>query len=171
MGRVADVLEGRVMSALVITFAGAALLATGCSESSSAATPDLPAGWSSARSVTSFSQAVCDRFAGDGGIGTESIDVTASAGSVHVAYHHAHFRCEQAVEGFVRTGSKTVDFLVQPKDMNPSKVAMCDCYYEVVMTADAPAGPTTVTVYRRWDHVGGNPVEPVEIGAASIAVP
>jgi hypothetical protein len=155
-----------------ITMAGLALLAlsgaTGCD---TGGTADLPSGWESAKAVTSFSQAACDRFAADGGAGPEGIDVTGTAGSVHVAYHHAHFRCEQTVEGFVRTGSKAADFLVQPTDMNPSKVAACDCYYEVVMGAGAPAGPTAVTVYRRWDHVGGNPIDPVEVGTASVTVP
>jgi hypothetical protein len=64
-----------------------------------------------------------------------------------------------------------VDFLVEPTDMNPSKVTRCDCLYEITMTADASAGPTTITVYRRWDHVGGNPIDPVEVGTASVAVP
>ena len=75
------------------------------------------------------------------------------------------------MEGFVRTGSNAVGFLVQPTDMNPSKVAACDCLYEITMIADASAGPTMVTVYRRWDHVGGNPIDPVEVGTATVIVP
>jgi hypothetical protein len=151
--------------------AGLALLALGCSGNSAGVTADLPTGWENAKSVTSFSQAACGGSPLDPAAAPEAIDVTVAAGSIHVAYHHAHFRCEQAVEGFVRTGSNAVDFLVQPTDMNPSKAAKCDCLYEITMTANTSAGPTAVTVYRQWDHVGGNPIDPVEVGTASVTVP
>jgi hypothetical protein len=95
----------------------------------------------------------------------------ATPGQIEVAYHHAHFRCEQTVEAFVRLGSNATDFLVQPADMNPSNVAACDCLYEITMAADVSAGATTVTVYRRWDHLGGNPSDPVQVGTASVTVP
>ena len=90
------------MNMQAISFASVALLALGCSGRSSNATTDLPSQWTTAQSVKSFSQATCDRFAPDGGAGPEAIDVTATVGSIHVAYHHANFRCEQSVEGFVR---------------------------------------------------------------------
>jgi hypothetical protein len=159
------------MNAHRIAKASVALLALSCSGESSGPGSDLPPGWSNAKSVASFSQASCGGSPLDPAAPQEAIDVTATTGLIHVAYHHAHFRCEQAVEGFVRTGSKTVDFLVQPTDMNPSSVAACDCLYEITMTAAASAGPTTVTVYRRWDHLGGNPINPVEVGATSVTVP
>jgi hypothetical protein len=159
------------MNMQAISFGSVALLALGCSGRSSNGTTDLPSEWNTAQSVKTFSQAACDRSAPDGGAGLETIDVTAPTGSIHVAYHHAHFRCEQSVVGFVRTGSQTVDFLVQPTDMNPSTVAACDCFYEITMTTTASAGPTTVTVYRRWDHVGGNQSDPVKVGTASVTVP
>src|SRR5450432_3227554 len=117
--------------------------------------PDLPAGWEGAQSVTSFTQAACGGSADDPNAPSESIVVSTGPGSVRVAYHEAHFRCDQSVEGFMRTGPKSVDFLVQPTDMNPSKVAGCDCLYEVTLAARMPAGSTTVTLYRRWDNESG----------------
>jgi hypothetical protein len=65
----------------------------------------------------------------------------------------------------------SVEFLVQPTDMNPSSVAGCDCLYEITMATDASTGPATVTVYRRWDHHGGTPTDPVLVGSASATVP
>lgn len=130
---------------------------------------DLPAGWESAQSVKSFTQAACGGSPGPGSP-AESIDVDAGQGSVNVDYHAAHFRCDQTVEGFMRTGLKSVDFLVQPTNMNPSSVAECDCLYEITLAANVPAGPTTVTVYRRWDEQSGN-TNPVEIGTAPVTVP
>ena len=130
--------------------------------------PDLPAGWEGARAVTSFTQAACGGSFGPDSP-KETIDVKGDLGSVHVAYHGAHFRCAQSVEGFVRTGPKSVDFLVQPTDMNPTSVAECDCTYEITLAANAASGPTAVTVYRRWDSQSGSTV-PLEIGTATAAV-
>jgi hypothetical protein len=159
-----------VRSAATGCIAATASLALGCSGSNSAAA-DLPPGWEGATPLKSFSQAACSGSPLDPTAPAESIDVTAVAGSIHVAYHHAQFRCEQAVEGFVRADSNTVAFLVQPKDMNPSNVAKCDCLYEITMGADTMAGRTRVDVYRRWDHVGGNRSDPVKVGTVWVTVP
>jgi hypothetical protein len=132
---------------------------------------DLPAGWESAKLAESFSQARCSGSAEDPSAPPEAVDVTAAAGSINVAYHNAHFRCEQLVQGFVRVESGGVDVLVQPTDMNPSSVAACDCLYEIKLFESVAAGPTTVTVYRRWDHAGGNPNDPVTVGTANVTVP
>jgi hypothetical protein len=130
--------------------------------------PDLPAGWEDAQAVTNFTQAACGGSVGPGSP-SESIDVDAGQGSVNVEYHNANFRCDQAVEGFLRMSPKSVDFLVQPTDMNPSSVAGCDCLYEITLAASVPEGPTTVTVYRRWDEKSGN-TNPVEVGTANVTV-
>jgi hypothetical protein len=153
-----------VRTAIVCT----ALVAAGCSGSSAA---DLPAGWQSARSVQHFSQAECEGSADVSNAPAEAIDATATSSSVSVAYHNAHFRCAQSVQGFARVAAGKVDFLVQPADMNPDKVAQCDCLYELELVEPVGAGPVTVTVYRRWDHFGGNPVEPTNVGSAAITVP
>jgi acyl carrier protein len=136
---------GAFMNMRTATLAIAALWPVACSG------PDLPAGWEHAESVTSFTQAQCNGSAGLPGSPSETVDVVAGAGELRVAYHAAHFRCEQTVEGFVRRGPNSVDFLVQPKDMHPTKVAGCDCLYEITMSASAPSGHTAITVYRRWD--------------------
>ena len=149
------------------TSASLALSLLACSGSGSK--PDLPAGWEGAQSVKSFTQAACSGSPGLPNGPTESIDVDAGQGSVSIAYHDADFRCAQTVEGFMRTGPKSVDFLVQPTDMNPSSVALCDCLYEITLAANVVSGPTTVTVYRRWDEQSGNTM-PVEIGTDAVTV-
>jgi hypothetical protein len=149
------------MNMRTATLAIAALWLVACSG------PDLPAGWEHAESVTSFTQAQCSGSAGLPGGPSETVDVVAGVGEVRVAYHDAHFRCEQTVEGFVRRGRNSVDFLVQPKDMHPTKVAGCDCLYEITMSASAPSGHTAITVYRRWD---GDTSPVVEVGTVTASV-
>ena len=151
----------------LVLASGALLIATvsACSK------PDLPAGWEDAQPLKSFTQATCSGSAVDPNAPAESIDVSASSNAVRVAYHAAQFRCAQSVEGFVRKSATHLDFLVQPVDMNPSTVAGCDCLYEISMAVTASPGPTQVTVYRRWDHHGGNPPDPMQVGTASVTVP
>jgi hypothetical protein len=88
------------MNTRTITMTGLALLAVGCSGSGSGVTADLPSEWNTARSVQRFTQATCSGSPLDPAATPEAIDVTVAAGSIHVAYHDAHFRCEQVVEGF-----------------------------------------------------------------------
>ena len=159
------------MNVQTVASASLALSLLACSGSGgSGGKPDLPAGWEGAQSVKSFTQAACSGSPGLPGGPSESIDVDAGQGAVNVAYHNANFRCAQTVEGFMRTGSKSVDFLVQPTNMKPSSVARCDCLYEIALAAGVPAGPTTVTLYRRWDEQSGN-TNPVEIGTEAVDVP
>jgi hypothetical protein len=153
----------------VMSILGAVSLAA-CSGKTAPA-PDLPAGWGDARSVAQFSQAACGGSADDPAAPAESVEITAQTRGVSVAYHDAHFRCEQDVEAFVRSSSGTLDFLVQPVDMNPSTVVRCDCLYEIAFAEPAETGSVIVTVYRRWDHYGGNPVDPTEVGSATVTVP
>jgi hypothetical protein len=151
----------------IVVLASLPLSLLACSGSGSK--PDLPAGWGSAQSVKSFAQAACGGSADAPGAPTGSIAVDAGQGAVNVAYHNAHFRCDQSVEGFMRTGPKSVDFLVQPTDMNPSSTAGCDCLYEITMATNVPSGPTTVSVYQRWDNQSGIK-GPIEIGTATATV-
>lgn len=163
---------GRKIALTARRIALAAFLVSSCSESTPAApAADLPTGWQTAKAVASFTQASCNGSPLDPAPPPETLEVMATPGRIEVAYHHAHFRCEQTVEAFVRIGSSATDFLVQPVDMNPSNVTRCDCLYEITMAADVSTGATTVTVYRRWDHLGGNPSDPVEVGTASVTVP
>lgn len=95
---------------------------------------------------------------------------TASGRSLRISYDPAHFRCAQAVQGFVKTGPGTADVLVQPADMNPATVAKCDCLYGIDMTIPSESGEYTVTVYRRWDHQSGADGV-LEIGSQAVTVP
>jgi hypothetical protein len=151
-------------------FSVVALSLLACSSSSSGSKPDLPAGWDGAQAVTDFTQATCGGSADAPGGPSESIDASASASSVSVAYHAANFRCDQSVQGFMRSGPKSIDFLVQPVDMNPVHAAGCDCLYEISLATKASPGTTTVTVYRRWDNESGS-TDPVKIGTALVTVP
>src|SRR4051812_25305908 len=108
------------MNAVGIATVCSALIALACSGSTSGTSADLPAGWETAKPVQSFSLSECSGSPGDPAAPSESIDVTVAARSISIAYHQAHFRCVQAVQGFVRLGSHAADFLVQPTDMNPS---------------------------------------------------
>jgi hypothetical protein len=119
--------------------------------------------------VKTFSQGACTGSAYDPNV-HETLDVTAGAGSVSIAYHNAHFRCNQTVEGFVRPNSQTLDVLVQPVDMNPATVAKCDCLYEITIGLDAGAGTYTVQLSRRWDHKSGSDGVTL-VGSAPVDVP
>jgi hypothetical protein len=116
---------------------------------------DLPAGWESAAPILTFRQAECAGSALDPSK-QESVEVSADPRTITVQYHNAHFRCGQALEGFVRSSVGQRDILVQPSDMNPSKIAGCDCLYELTMTLGVDAGNYLVSVSRRWDHKSGS---------------
>jgi hypothetical protein len=135
--------------------------ALGCASSD----PDLPAGWEGAQRIEHFEQHPC----GDSALNApaEMIDVEAAQDGIRVDYEHAHFRCEQDVEGYLRETGTKLDVLVQPIDMNPKAVAACDCTYAVAMTLPAKSGQHEVTVYRRWDNINDDN-DPVKIGAEKI---
>jgi hypothetical protein len=129
---------------------------------------DLPKGWGNASRVKSLVQEVCP--GSDMSFSAEHAAFTGAAGSIDVDYQDAHFRCEQDVEGFFKAGGTTVDILVQPIDMHPSAVAMCDCGYNITFVVEpVPAGNVETTLYRRWDSIN-NPNDPVPISAASVLV-
>lgn len=144
----------------------AALLGAGCSEALDA--PDLPQGWSGAARIAELTQSKCQ---GDAYSGlAETVAARAEDGAVAIDYGHAHFRCAQDVEGFVRRGDGALDVLVQPIDMDPSTVARCDCLYDVTMRLPVASGAYVVTVYRRWDSLNDNDT-PKRVGEASVSVP
>ncbi len=155
------------MSGWTVVVTGLALVPLGCNSDHDF---DLPPGWEDAQRMVTFAQSACTGSPSMPGGATESIAVTTGQGSVGVAYHDAHFRCDQTVEGFVKVGGGHLDYLVQPTDMNPSSVARCDCLYEITMTSFVASGPETVTVYRRGDHRSGD-ASAAQVGSASVIVP
>lgn len=128
---------------------------------------DLPDGWEAAERVEAFHQAPCGGSALENA--SENLEASAAASGIAVSYDHAHFRCAQSVEGFVRRTSAALDLLVQPIDMNPSKVAGCDCLYDISMQVPAARGDYRLTLYRRWDNMN-HPNDPLQIGATDISV-
>ncbi|KYF71981.1 hypothetical protein BE11_03505 [Sorangium cellulosum] len=140
------------------------LLAVGCGGA------DLPEGWEDAEAIEGLTQSECTASAYDATV-KETLAATPERGAVHLDYGAAHFRCEQAVEGFVRRSGGKVDVLVQPVDMDPSAVAGCDCRYDIGMTIKGLGkGTVAVDLYRRWDNLN-EPNDPVKIGSADAEIP
>lgn len=144
----------------------ALLVAAGCDDARGD-DAELPAGWERATKIVDFTQRDCDQTNQEG---EESIAVDGVAAGIELAYRHAHFRCSQDVEGFVRRGEGQLDILIQPVDMNPRSVAKCDCRYEISANVSAAAGEHAVTVYRRWDNINSDN-DPVKVGSTEVVVP
>lgn len=155
------------------TFGGLLLVcaaagACGTDDSTPVATAELPVGWEGARRVE-VTQQPCSGSPYEGA--DERASFLATAGRLEVVYTEAHFRCEQPVEAFLRQSPGVVDVLVQPVDMDPKSVAMCDCLYDVdVAVAPLAAGTYQATAYRRWDNLN-EPNDPLEIATGSVRVP
>lgn len=145
----------------------AVLLVTACDESHDAEY-DLPHGWENARPIHELTQAACS---GSPYLGPpESLTWSAQAGQLELAYHHAHFRCQQDVEAFVRQRAMALDVLVQPIDMHPTTIAKCDCAYEVMIRLSPEPGTYRLTLYRRWDALSeANPT--VEVASETVEIP
>ena len=83
-----------------------------------------------------------------------------TSGGRIVVIRNATYRCEQAVEGFVLFTEKGISVLIQPKDMNPSKVARCTCLLDIAVmvpgaVSTAPAQHEQILdVYLRGDRYG-----------------
>jgi hypothetical protein len=129
---------------------------------------NLPAGWEDAQRVEQLEQRPCSGGALD--MTNEALAWQALGDGLSVSYDEAHFRCEQDVEAYRRDRSDAIDLLVQPIDMNPSKVAGCDCRYEITMQIPSSRGAYKLTLYRRWDNFSGLNT-PVEVGADDVSVP
>ena len=130
---------------------------------------DLPTGWEDAARIENLVQHDCQSsaLAIDP---PEGVRFAPGASQLEVTYDHAHFRCEQRVEGFVRQSKGTLELLVQPIEMDPSSVARCDCRYEIAIQLPVRSGSYAAKLYRRWDNVN-DPNPAVEIGRAELTVP
>ncbi|HKU45166.1 MAG TPA: hypothetical protein VJR89_43700 [Polyangiales bacterium] len=146
----------------------AVVLVLGCAACASDAAGDLPAGWEAAERVEGLMQAPCGGSALRDDL-PETLGVSAGEGAAAVRYDHAHFRCVQDVEAYVKRANRALDVLVQPIDMHPDAVAGCDCLYDISMSVPAPRGDYTLTLYRRWDSVN-TPNEPVKIGDEEVSI-
>lgn len=137
-----------------------------------AACAQLPAEWDNASAVENFTQSQCTGNPSDlEQRGGERISVEAvSGGRLKIDYLDAHFRCDQRVTGYVKTGTGTVEVLVAPADMNPAHVAKCDCLYNISLEVPKlPPGTYDVTVQRRWDNRHSVKM-PVRIGTKRVTV-
>jgi len=138
--------------------AGSALALLACTR--------LTGAGSSAPGVENFKQSEC---IGDPANPNERMNVRAEAGRLHIAYHDAHFRCDQAVTAHVSVDGAGVSVLVQPVDMHPFTVSKCDCLYDIEFEiARLAAGTYDVTLDRRWD-ARHSPDAPVRVGSERVS--
>lgn len=133
-----------------------------------AACTQLPEGWEDAEPIT-ITQSTCLGSV-PGASENEHVEISRNDGLLEIRYREAHFRCDQAVEGFLKRSDKRIELLFQPEDMDPSAVARCDCKYDLTTTVPADAGDMTLAVSRRWDNVGGENA-PVVIRDAPLSSP
>ncbi|WP_437661923.1 hypothetical protein [Sorangium sp. So ce1182] len=131
---------------------------------------DLPEGWEDAEAIEGLTQSECRASAYDETV-KETLAATPESGAVRLDYRAAHFRCDQKVEGFVRTAGGKAEVLVQPTEMDPGAVAGCDCLYDIGMTLEGLGkGAVAVELYRRWDNLN-EPNDPVKVGSADVEIP
>ena len=143
---------------------GAVALFVGACSADSA---DLPQGWENARHAKNLVQDACTNSMD---FSDEGAELTGGTGNIGVDYRRAHFRCEQDVEGFFKIADGSVDILVQPIDMHPGAVTLCDCGYDITFLVEpVAAGTIQATLYRRWDAIN-DPNDPVPIAAAEVVV-
>jgi hypothetical protein len=143
-----------------------ALALTACASDATGA--NLPGGWETAERVEELRQAPCGGSALADNT-PETFEATAAESGIAVAYDHAHFRCVQDVEAFVRRANGELDLLVQPIDMSPQAVAGCDCLYDIAMQVPAPRGDYKLKLFRRWDSLN-QPNDPIAIGEADVSI-
>lgn len=131
----------------------------------------VPPEWRDARRVAAVEQSACVGSLADLDQGRrERIEARGGAGSLHVDFLDAHFRCEQRVTALVRVHDANVELLVQPEEMHPLTVAKCDCLYDIRIDV-SPLAPGTydVTLQRRWDD-RHSPNDPETIGRVRAVV-
>jgi hypothetical protein len=133
------------------------VVAAGCSGGS-----NLPEGWEDALLAQDFEQSECVGTPDDGVERTQTVDVSVRSGGAYVTWTNVLFRCDQALEAYVRRGD-SVDVLLQPVDLNPADPARCDCFYDVALSFNVSDTERRLGFYTRRDEVGG-PSSPSLVG-------
>lgn len=124
---------------------------------------DLPDGWEQAQPVEELVQRECGGSPYDTGV-VAGVEADLGADPLTVDATSVPFRCAQDVEGFWKQDGDTVEVLVQPIDMHPSRVAACDCLYDLEIVVGSPESePSEVVLWRRWDDLNDDN-DPVEVG-------
>ncbi len=126
---------------------------------------DLPEGWETSERVTDFAQTPCD----GGDASTFSGSVTSDGNAVTIEVRPVSARCDQALEGWWQaSGSSDGEVLVQPVDMNPASVAMCDCGPVAVSFRVPTSTISTFDVYKRDDRHGTVEPQPYLLGEVRV---
>ena len=142
----------------LVVFGG--LFVFGCAE-------DLPPGWEGAERVTKLTQSECK---GNSFESESSATFHPAKRKLTLEYDHAHFRCQQEVEGFYKDGGGMLEVLVQPVDMDPGEVAACDCIYDIDIVIESLAsGSRQAVLYRRGDNINV-PNDPEVVDAEPILI-
>ena len=124
--------------------------------------PDLPENWEKSVPIDDFQQSSCegDPYEDneeDEGDEEENLSMRIENGILNIDYNDVVFRCEQGVEGFQMSEDNNISVLLQPKEMNPSMVAKCDCLYNFSLSFPVENLESyTVDLYTRTDRYGGD---------------
>ena len=112
---------------------------------------NLPGIWSTAILIENFTQEECNEDMEAVMESAPKASVKAVNDSLIITYPNAHFRCDQAVQGFIKQTEKGYSILIQPKELNPAMVAKCDCGYKLVATLPKTKS-NDVRVFHRGDN-------------------
>jgi hypothetical protein len=125
--------------------------------------------WSSLRGAVplgTLRQSTCGH-----GSARQAVEARATSGRISAIAREVTFRCDQAAHALIRRGSKEVEVLVEPLDMDPKNIPKCICNYDVEFDIDGLSkGTYALTVFHRGDHQWDTQ-DAVRIGSASVTVP
>ena len=114
---------------------------------------NLPGIWAKATPIENFTQASCNEDMEQVMENAPKASTKIENGDLILTYPNAHFRCDQAVQGFVKQTDNGYSVLIQPAEMNPGMVAKCDCGY--TLEAKLPhVKSNDIRVFHRGDNHG-----------------
>ncbi len=118
---------------------------------------NLPGIWAEATLIEHFTQAICNEDMEEVMENAPKASTKVVNDTILLTYPNAHFRCDQAVQGYVKRTDNGYSVLIQPTEMNPFMVAKCDCGY--TLEAKLPnIKPNDVRVFHRGDNHGGEAI-------------
>jgi hypothetical protein len=108
---------------------------------------------------------------GRGKVAEPTVEAKATSGHISAIAREVTFRCNQPAHALIRRGSKELELLVEPLDMDPTNIPKCICNYDLEFEIDGLSrGTYTLTVFHRGDHQWDTQ-DAVRVGSASVAVP
>ena len=114
---------------------------------------NLPGIWAKATMIETFTQASCNEDMEQVMENAPKASSRVVDDTVILTYPNAHFRCDQAVQGFAIQTNSGYSVLIQPIEMNPLTVAKCDCGYTLEATLPNVKS-NSVRLFHRGDNHG-----------------